>query len=720
MNLPPSVRSLLLWACLLLPKLLFAQTESSPTLDSLQHLYRTAESDTAKIMRALDIAEYYLYTNPDTALSITHTQYLKSRELDYPRGEARTLLCDANTKLLQGYASDSLIERLTYGLKIVEKLENNEALKIDYQFSLGTANMTLGKYPAALDFFQELLTAQTKIDPSNTGAILGQIAVVHAYMKNDTLAITYGLRAIDVFKKNNDTEQLKIETLNLGTNYLQIGQDSLALVYFYQSLHLSEATDDRYNLSFVKHSFARLSAKNGKYDSALIYFGEAEVISEELGLVEGVAEALIGKARVYEKLGDYEKSIKLAKKAEENAQKISVAELLLNSNEQLYNSYKAQGNYAEALRYHEALKTLNDSIYTIDKEKAMNNLETQGIVDRKNFEVEQAKAAQAFQQKINYLIAAFAVLLLLFMLFLWKNRRKIKRAYQELSTSNQLVLQQKEEITQTLEIVDSQHRDIARKNKEITASINHALRIQNAIIPTEQTLRKYLDCFVLFLPKSIVSGDFYYFAEVNKKKIFILADCTGHGVSGAFMTLIGNNILNRIIHGSQITAPDQILNRMSPLLQNTLRYARRKIDDGMDISVLTVEENDNKIHVEYSGAMNPLYVVRNNTFSVVAANKSTIGSGRMSKKGFIYQKEQLEIDKNASQKTMLYLSTDGYQDQFGGKSDKKFLRKHFRSLLHKIADNPLDTQKQILTTTFNDWKARTNQTDDVCVAGISI
>jgi serine phosphatase RsbU (regulator of sigma subunit) len=190
--------------------------------------------------------------------------------------------------------------------------------------------------------------------------------------------------------------------------------------------------------------------------------------------------------------------------------------------------------------------------------------------------------------------------------------------------------QQKEEIAQTLHIVSEQKHVIEQKNEDIIASINYALRIQKAIIPTETELQKHFDCFVFFRPRDIVSGDFYWFADKGTVKILAVADCTGHGVSGAFMTMIGNNILNQLIHDQEIREPAQILNAMSALLEKTLVHSHGKVKDGMDISILAIHpkgfQNSSGMMIEYAGAMNPFYYVQNQEFKEIKADKKPIKS----------------------------------------------------------------------------------------------
>ncbi len=292
----------------------------------------------------------------------------------------------------------------------------------------------------------------------------------------------------------------------------------------------------------------------------------------------------------------------------------------------------------------------------------------------------------------------------------------------QLQVTNNTLNQTNDNLNNTLVTVEKQ-RD------NIISSINYALRIQNAIIPKEQEIQKHFpESFVLFRPKDIVSGDFYWFADkitdTGNKKIIVVADCTGHGVAGAFMTMIGNNILNQIVHNQEITEPNEILNQMTPLLEKTLLHSEGKVKDGMDISIVAIEHRNNSSlrtvisKIAYAGAMNPLYYVENQEFKEIKADKVPIG-GRQ-KEGFSYQKHEITFGKLET--TTIYLCTDGFQDQFGGTEKRKFMVSKFKKLLLEISKKPMTEQKEILEATISDWISSGNetQTDDILLIGIKI
>ena len=270
----------------------------------------------------------------------------------------------------------------------------------------------------------------------------------------------------------------------------------------------------------------------------------------------------------------------------------------------------------------------------------------------------------------------------------------------------------------TVEITE-QKKLIEEKNKDITDSINYAKRIQEAILPAKELKYKlFPDAFVLFKPKDIVSGDFYWFAEKNGKRLIASADCTGHGVPGALMSMIGNNFLNEIVNEKGITSPDEILNLLHKEIRKALKQSESsEAKDGMDIALLTFnsETESDSYRIEYAGAQRPLWMIKNNLLEEIKANKFSIG-GLQSETERKFTKHKITLTKN----DCVYIFSDGFADQFGGAEGKKFMSKQFKTLLLSIHQKPMSEQEKILNDTIDKWKGSVQQIDDILVIGIRI
>ena len=281
------------------------------------------------------------------------------------------------------------------------------------------------------------------------------------------------------------------------------------------------------------------------------------------------------------------------------------------------------------------------------------------------------------------------------------------------SEMEQKVQQQTQEIRKQKEEVEAQTEKITALYIDLQSSIDYAQRLQETILPNDATIKRmFPDSFVFFRPKATVSGDFYWFKELGGKKVFAAADCTGHGVPGAFMSLVGHNVLNTVT--KVFTKPSQILNNANRLAVDVLRSndGTTYMRDGMDIALCTIDFKT--MTLEYSGAHNPAYIIRNGEMITIDSDPFSIGSYVNNEREFTNHVFNLQKDD------CLYVFSDGYVDQFGGPKGKKFMRKQFRQLLIEIAHLPMPEQKWRLMDTLERWQGQQEQVDDILVLGIRI
>jgi ligand-binding sensor domain-containing protein/serine phosphatase RsbU (regulator of sigma subunit) len=276
--------------------------------------------------------------------------------------------------------------------------------------------------------------------------------------------------------------------------------------------------------------------------------------------------------------------------------------------------------------------------------------------------------------------------------------------------------EEKEKVEVVNREITAQKSIIETKNRDITDSIQYAKNIQEAILPQLDLIaQEFPQSFILYMPKDIVSGDFYWFAKRKNKKFIATADCTGHGVPGAFMSIIGNTILNEIVSEKEILEPGEILNELHSGIKNALKQSNAGGErrDGMDIALCAIEDNSNIL--EYAGANRPLWIFRGgkpDAMEVIKPNKSPIG-GLETEDKRRFTNNRIELGKG----DIVYMSTDGYADQFGGKAGKKMMVKNFQKLLTEILHLPFPEQKEILRKHFLDWRGDQEQVDDVLVIG---
>jgi phosphoserine phosphatase RsbU/P len=277
------------------------------------------------------------------------------------------------------------------------------------------------------------------------------------------------------------------------------------------------------------------------------------------------------------------------------------------------------------------------------------------------------------------------------------------------------ISQQKEEIEEKHRKVKQQHDIIAEQQADITGDIRYAKRIQNSVLPTQESLNEIIpEHFILNIPRNIVSGDFYWVGKHVNKRVIAAVDCTGHGISGALMTMAGTAFLNDIMGKSANLNPDEVLFELRKMVMHLLKQKGEEgeASDGMDISLTMISPDNKKLY--FAGANNPLYLVRNNNIEIIKGDRMPIGIH------LNFQRPFTLIELDVKKGDMVYLFSDGYADQFGGERNKKFRYKSFQDLLLEIHRKPLDQQKTILEKTIIDWKGNHNQVDDILVLGYKI
>lgn len=276
-----------------------------------------------------------------------------------------------------------------------------------------------------------------------------------------------------------------------------------------------------------------------------------------------------------------------------------------------------------------------------------------------------------------------------------------------------IVEEKTKELREEKELVEKNNRIIEEQNHEIKDSITYAKRIQDALLPDiDQLNESSKNLFVFYQPRDIVSGDFYWVGEVNGIQVIAAADCTGHGVPGAFMSMIGNTLLNKIVLERKITGAKDILTELDKEVKKALKqHSHEATKDGMDLALCCMNRSEKKLM--YAAALRPLYLVRKNKLIEYAPTKLPIG-------GFNYGEEKVfnETMIDVQENDMLYIFSDGYADQFGGENGKKFMLKNFKVLLSSISDREINTQEEVLRTTYNNWKGKLDQVDDALVIGI--
>jgi len=296
----------------------------------------------------------------------------------------------------------------------------------------------------------------------------------------------------------------------------------------------------------------------------------------------------------------------------------------------------------------------------------------------------------------------------------WQKNEIIQKT-EKIETHRDAIESQKEEIETQRDLAETQRDRISAQKKELTDSIKYASRIQSALSPESESFSKiFSDYFILNKPKDIVSGDFYWLSVKGNKTVVAVADCTGHGVPGAFMSMLGVEFLNEIVNNLGIVQPNRILNNMRDRIIKVMGQTGTigETGDGMDMALVSIDLENYSL--QYAGAFNPLFIIRNNNLNEIKSDRMPIGFFHRIEKPFT--NHEIEIKANDS----IYLFSDGYKDQFGWRSDKKFNMNNFRELLLSIQNVPMKAQKLLLENNLKNWMGDMEQVDDILVVGIRI
>ena len=582
--------------------------------------------------------------------------------------------------------------------------------------AIGVQNHLIGKYTIAMMHYinSEKLFDAIKYEKGVASATQN-IGIVYADQGNFKLANHYYLKAAEIYKKTNYQRGLASIYHNISICFSETGNIHKALEYNFKALNIRENLHDSSGISSSYGGIATCYAYMKDYKKSIEYNLKKLDIAIKSGDLRDLAITYNNMGDGYVHLKDYEKAKECFLKGIEIAKPENN---YFSLNDLYYNLgivYERTNDYKNAYISLQDYFTAHDSVFkmqSFDKIAEMEQLyqseKKELQIGKQQIEIKAREDENKRKSIIIWLSVVALVAISFFGIVAFINFKKTKKAKQVIEEQKQLVEIKNVEISTQKELVEV-------KQKEIIDSINYAKRIQTAVLSGQDIWSKIsTDFFILFKPKDIVSGDFYWaYNTPNNRSIFLLADCTGHGVPGAFMSMLGNSFLNEIIVDHKIFKADVILNKLREKIIKALQQeGNSEQKDGMDICLCVWNKLDNTL--EFAGANNPMWLLRNNEIIEFKADKMPIGTYVSDNKHFTSQTIQLQPND------CIYLITDGYADQFGGQKGKKFKYKPLMDLL--IANNqlPMLEQKVILNTAIENWKEGFEQVDDISLIGIKV
>ena len=569
--------------------------------------------------------------------------------------------------------------------------------------NIGLIYQSQGNYPMALEYIQNSLKIKEETgDIRDAASCMMNIGGIHENQNNPAKALEYFQSSLSIFNELGDKYGISNCLIKIGNAYNLQENYSEALGHFQEGLLLKEELGDKYGISNCLQSMGIIYENQGDYSRALTYYQNSLELKEEIEDRAGICLLYLAMGRIYHHMENHDSALAYTRKSHELAEELKLLDAKKDIHRQLSDIFLAMGNYRRAYENHILYKQLYDSIYNVQEIARLAGLELQYTFEKEKqaIELEQQKkdaiqAEEDKRQKVfrNSLIIGLALsaILLFVILLSFLEKRKANR------------------------ILAAQKKKIEIQNVKITDSIEYAERIQSAVFPPIEKRKGILpDHFVLHKPCDIVSGDFYWMAKKENRVFIAVADCTGHGVPGAFMSMLGVAFLCEIVNKKASVYANGILNQLRGRVIHSLHQTGKKDEarDGMEMALIIIDFDQRML--QFAGAYRPLYIIKNHELVELKADRMPIGIFDGRRRTFSNQEVVLDEDD------CIYLSTDGFVDQIGGPKRRSFKSKYLKELLLKIHEKDMQEQHSILEKTHEKWKGEIEQIDDILIVGLRV
>jgi serine phosphatase RsbU (regulator of sigma subunit) len=702
--------------------------------DSLKAILSNDISDSLQIKVLNDLFILYIRDEPNTAMGFASNALNLAQQSENIYGIALSHhhlgyyhYVKGNYDEAHGHWSDCL--------KLRKKLGDKKAISQSLG-NLGIINKIKGNIIVAISFYLEALKIDEELgNKSGVARHLSNIASIYWNQGNVNSALEYTKKSLEIYMEIDDEKGIAYCKALLGLLYNSSQNFEEATRFHKEAVEIYEKIGDKLETARVYGNLGVTSEKIKDYQTALSYYQTAYKINLEIDNKRGMSDALGNIGSVYTIIKKYSLAEKYLIQAVKISDEVEDLKLRRDQNKFLYELYDILNQSDKALFYYKKFVAAKDSLINeknteeIVKKQMEYNYNTIKIQDSlefakkqaiKDIEIKQQQTQLEKERNQKYFIFFVGLLVLIFALVFYQKFKQTR--YQKL-----IIEKQKLEVT-------IQKNLIEERNKEVTDSISYANLIQQAMLKSdEECSQLFKDFFTYYKPKDIVSGDFYWLFQTDKKIYVAVADCTGHGVPGAFMSMLGMAFLNDILNDFGAISPAEILNKLRGRIIKELNQdgEAESSKDGMDISLVSIDlsflkdPNVKYTTMEWAGANNPLWLVRKNLeddteLIEIKPNKQPISYySEMTP----FEQHEIEIQKGDK----LFLFSDGFSDQFGGNNEeeqitkgKKYKAQQFKNFLISNHHTPLEQMKEKLDDEFYRWKGSLPQIDDICILGIEV
>jgi serine phosphatase RsbU (regulator of sigma subunit) len=693
--------------------------------DSLIARIENAEHDTLKVSEMLKLAEHFV-SQPDEHKKWAYKAMALSKEIDYKKGIGKS---HASLGLYHTYRSSypEALAEFDTALTIFRNITDKRS-EVSVLGNVGNIHAYLGNYQEALSRYLDALEVMEELgDKQWIATANNNIGNVYYFMDDLDNAMKYYRKALKVYREIENNQGMALALGNIGIIYNERGNTDQAIINLLEAVNYGKKTNDLAQLGGNYSNLASAYGDKEMYDKALEFYTKATDIFKELNDKNGLSVAYLSMSEHFVKTEDYESAGDYVKRSLEISRQIKAKDNIMKAYRTAALIDSAKGNFYSAYDYLQKYNQLRDTLFEEERAKQIAELQTRFDTKAKEKENQLLKEKQAKQEAVikrkNYL-TWFIVSVLIFVGILaylaFRTSKQQKKANTVLSLKNSQINRQKEEIQAQSDNLEKANIEISEKNRQLnqihermTASLNYAGYIQDAMMPGAYIFERFFEeHFIFYAPKEIVSGDFFWLKETQDYVYFAAADCTGHGVPGALVSMLGISYLNEIIaHGPGIET-GEALNQLRQLVKDSLERGQRQgRRDGLDISLCRL--NRKTLEMQFSGAHNPVYIFSSEKFLELTADRMPIGKHRKEKP---FGSQSVQLSKG----DMLYLFSDGINDQFGGKHEEKFKKIRLKALLKEVFPKPLSRQKSIVENTYLRWKGDRPQLDDILMIGLKV
>ncbi len=715
--------------------LLLSYTSQAQKADSLKRLIQTKGiADSTRILAIIDLAIEYRNTHTDTCLSLSKKALALAKKSQYAKGMGR-----ANRAIgIYYYVKTDYEKALEYyqkALPLIEEAADKRDLAWVYT-NIGSVYKNQGDYQKTIDYYYKSLKAFEAIrDLTGAGWAYGNLGQIYANLGNAEKSLDYYLKSLELRLQVGHPPDVAVAYTSIGKAYEKTKNYDKSIEYHQKSLNIYQKIKDYNGMAFTYDYMANILLGQKQYQGVLPYLDKSLDFAQNADNKGIICEIYISYARYYNAKEEYNRALDFAQKALKMARNIGQINLEIEAAFQTREAAKKLNQYRIAYESFEFYQKLVDSLDNQENKKAALQKDFQFKEQKQKLEREKKELelqAQIKEQKVyGYIFMISFVIVLAFTAFVayaYQNKKKanvlLAEQQNEIVMQNEELHQNQEELITLNDLLTSQKGEVESlfskliiTSEQLNKSIRYASRIQELMLPEKTDLDKFFtDKFIIYRPKDVVSGDFYWFSQINPQKaILVVADCTGHGVPGAFMSMLGSTLLHQIININRVYNPAQILHYQHINIQNLLKQNAGKNNDGMDISVCLLEKNPDTATtvLTFAAAKSSIYIRNKEKLEKLDGDRHFLG-GMDTVAGSFNNHTRI-----LSEGDFLYLFTDGLCDQNNNKR-KRIGNAAIENVLNENYHKNLNTQKQVLFRLLEHHQQHENQRDDITFLGLKI